>query len=206
MEATQEEHARQMAKLRDHTNRRQQVNDLLRTCLEADRGKNTRGHTHPTPPVQPSKGKDPILPCDSDPPKNDELSSGSSSLPHLSPPQNNVKAESRKRPPTRSNRSISGICHRTRREVSRDRHHSELAPANMPAQHGGMVPPLPFMYPTFGDAPVLRLVSFTAVRGPEDMLSSPLGQHILSYEPPRSFVILSFSMYDGSSDPYDHML
>ena len=38
------------------------------------------------------------------------------------------------------------------------------------------------------------------------MLSSPLGQHILSYEPPRGFVIPSFSMYDGSSDPYDHML
>ena len=38
------------------------------------------------------------------------------------------------------------------------------------------------------------------------MLSFPLGQHILDYEPPRGFVILSFSMYDGSSDPYDHML
>ena len=44
------------------------------------------------------------------------------------------------------------------------------------------------------------------VQGPEDMLSSPLGQHILSYEPPLGFVIPSFSMYDGSSDPYDHML
>ena len=38
------------------------------------------------------------------------------------------------------------------------------------------------------------------------MLSSPLGHHILSYELPRGFVILSFAMYDGSSDPYDHML
>ena len=38
------------------------------------------------------------------------------------------------------------------------------------------------------------------------MLSSPLGQHILDYEPPRGFVIPLFSMYDGSSDPYDHML
>ena len=38
------------------------------------------------------------------------------------------------------------------------------------------------------------------------MLSSLLGQHILSYEPPRGFVIPSFAMYDGSSDPYDHML
>ena len=38
------------------------------------------------------------------------------------------------------------------------------------------------------------------------MLSPPLGQHIFSYEPPSGFVIPSFSMYDGSSDPYDHML
>ena len=75
-----------------------------------------------------------------------------------------------------------------------------------PSWHGGMVPPLSFMYPTFGDAPAPCLVSFTAVRGPEDMLSSPLGQHILSYEPPRGFIIPPFSMYDGSSDPYNHML
>ena len=46
----------------------------------------------------------------------------------------------------------------------------------------------------------------TTARGPEDMLSSPLGQHILSYELLRGFVIPSFTMYDGSSDPYDHML
>ena len=38
------------------------------------------------------------------------------------------------------------------------------------------------------------------------MLSSPLGLHILDYEPPRGFVILPFALYDGSSDPYDHML
>ena len=38
------------------------------------------------------------------------------------------------------------------------------------------------------------------------MWSSPLGQHILSYEPPHGFFIPSFSRYDGSSDPYDHML
>ena len=38
------------------------------------------------------------------------------------------------------------------------------------------------------------------------MMSSPLGQHILDYEPPRGFVIPLFSMYDGSSDPYDHIV
>ena len=34
----------------------------------------------------------------------------------------------------------------------------------------------------------------------------PLGQHILDYIPPRGFSILSFTMYNDSSDPYDHML
>ena len=38
------------------------------------------------------------------------------------------------------------------------------------------------------------------------MLSTPLGQHILDYDPPRGFTIPPFAMYDGSSDPYDHML
>ena len=50
------------------------------------------------------------------------------------------------------------------------------------------------------------MLTSTTVRGPEDMLSSPLGQHILSYEPLRGFVIPSFAMYDGTSDLYDHML
>ena len=46
----------------------------------------------------------------------------------------------------------------------------------------------------------------SAVRGPQELLSTPLGQHILDYDPPRSFTIPPFAMYDGSSDPYDHML
>ena len=38
------------------------------------------------------------------------------------------------------------------------------------------------------------------------MLSSPLGQHILDYEPPRRFAIPAFATFDGSTDPYDHIL
>ena len=38
------------------------------------------------------------------------------------------------------------------------------------------------------------------------MLSSPLGRHILNYEPPRRFVIPAFTMFDGSTDPYNHIL
>ena len=76
----------------------------------------------------------------------------------------------------------------------------------MPTWHKGVAPSLPFMYPTFGAAPTPHMPTSTTVRGPKDMLSYSLGQHILSYEPPLGYVILSFSMYDGSSDPYDHML
>ena len=43
------------------------------------------------------------------------------------------------------------------------------------------------------------------IRRPNDMLSSPLGQHILDYELHR-FVISAFTMFNGSADPYDHML
>ena len=38
------------------------------------------------------------------------------------------------------------------------------------------------------------------------MLSSPLGQHILNYEPPRGFVMPTFTMFDDFNDPYDHTL
>ena len=37
------------------------------------------------------------------------------------------------------------------------------------------------------------------------MLSFPLGQHILNYEPPHGFFIPAFATFDGSIDPYDHM-
>ena len=80
---------------------------------------------------------------------------------------------------------------------------------NMPPKNvwqRGAAPSLPFGYPTFGAIPTPYMPAPTVVQGPEDMLSSPLSQHILSYEPPRGFVLPSFSMYDGSSNPYDHML
>ena len=137
---------------------------------------------------------------------DDELSSDSSPLPDLPLPKNNVEAESRKRPPRRSSRSVRGMPHRVRREFSRERRQSERAPENIPAWLGGTTPSLPFGYPTFGVAPVPYMHVPAVVWGHEDMLSSPLGQHILNYEPPHGFAIPPFAMYDGSSDPYDHML
>ena len=44
------------------------------------------------------------------------------------------------------------------------------------------------------------------IRRLDDMLSLPLGQHIFDYKPPRGFVIPAFATFDGSVDPYDHIL
>ena len=62
------------------------------------------------------------------------------------------------------------------------------------------------MHFPFRAALVPHMASFPVIRGLGDMLSSPLAQHILNYEAPRGFTIPLFSMYDGSTDPYDHML
>ena len=130
----------------------------------------------------------------------------SSPLPRRPPPQNNAEAESKKRPPRQSSRAVNVGHHRTRREASRGRPRSELAPEYISARLRIIAPQfLPEQY-SFGAPPVLRATFYPPVRGPYDMLSSPLGQHILDYEPPRGFVIPPFSMYDSSSDPYDHML
>ena len=109
MEAKQEKHARQMAKLCEHANRLQQENERLRTCLDTNRGENSRGPIHPAPPAQPNKGKEPILMGESDPLADDELSSSSSPLLDRSPPGKKAEAESKKRPPRRSSRSVSGL-------------------------------------------------------------------------------------------------
>ena len=62
------------------------------------------------------------------------------------------------------------------------------------------------MYPPFGATPVPQMFVPSTARGPQDLLSTPLGQHVLDYDPLRGFSIPPFAMYDGSSDPYDHML
>ena len=149
---------------------------------------------------------EPIRPDDNDAAADDELSSGSSPLPDQPPLKNNVEAELREWPPRRSRHSVSGMPHRVRSKMSREMRQSEQAPENMPTWHRGVAPSFPFEYLTFGAVPAPYMPVSTTVQGPEDMLSSPLGQHILSYESSRGFVIWSFAMHDGSSDSYNHML
>ena len=65
---------------------------------------------------------------------------------------------------------------------------------------------MPLVYPTFGTGPTFYMPPATLIWRPDDMLSSPLRQHIFDYELPRGFLIPAFTTFDGSIDPYDHML
>ena len=38
------------------------------------------------------------------------------------------------------------------------------------------------------------------------MLSTPFTPNIINYEPPRGFIVPKFSTYDGSNDPFDHIM
>ena len=62
------------------------------------------------------------------------------------------------------------------------------------------------VYPAFGTGPTLYIPHAVAIRILDDMVSSPLGQHILNYEPPQGFVMPTFALFDGSNNPYDNML
>ena len=66
--------------------------------------------------------------------------------------------------------------------------------------------PIQSIYSVFGARPALYMLPIAAIRGPNDILSLPLRQHILDYEPPRGFIMPTFVMFNGSIDPYDHML
>ena len=206
MEARQEEQTRQMAELQEHANQLREENWCLRTQLEVGLAGQLREPPRSFPPSHPSKGKEVTAPDDVDLPADDELSSDSSPLPRRSPSPNAAEAHSRKRPPRRSRRSVSVARHRVRREPSGDQRLPTPAHQYVLDQEGGFPLPMPSMYPPYGAAPMPQLIAPSAIRGPQDMLSTPLGQHILDYDPPRSFSIPPFAMYDGSSDPYDHML
>ena len=137
---------------------------------------------------------------------DDELSYGSSPLPRRSPSPNAGEAHSRKRPPCWSSRSISVARRRVRREPSRDQRRPTPTHQYVPSRVGGLPPLVLPMYSPYGATPTPQMIVPSAVRGLQDMLSTPLGQHILDYDPPRGFSIPPFAMYDGSSDSYDHML
>ncbi|RVW82091.1 hypothetical protein CK203_052465 [Vitis vinifera] len=40
----------------------------------------------------------------------------------------------------------------------------------------------------------------------DDMLFMPFSLDIINYEPPRGFMVPKFSTYDGTNDPFDHIM
>ena len=65
---------------------------------------------------------------------------------------------------------------------------------------------MPLEYPTSSIGPMLYMPHATMIRSPNVMLFLSLRRHILYYKLPCRFVIPTFTMFDSSTDPYDHML
>ena len=173
--------------------------------------KNVRDRGCDAQPIASDKEKEPISPNDVDTPTDDEISSSSSLSLSLSPAKNardNTKTRSRKRPLPRPAFSdvVSEASRRVRREADRRQYRPDQAPGNLTMLPLGTLPPMPPMHPTLNAEPTLYIPPTTLIRRPDDMLSSPLGQHILDYDPLYGFTILVFTTFDGSTDPYDHML
>ena len=119
------------------------------------------------------------------------------------------KARSSKRPsyhPAFSD-SVSGVSRRGRREERRRQNQPDqalrnalvlpvgtmppvlpvgLMPPVLPASTmtlvlpTGMMPPMPLIHLAFGSGPTFYIPLVALIRKPDDMLSSPLGQHILN--------------------------
>ena len=161
-----------MAELHEQANWLREENVGLRNQLEADLAGQSREPPRPFPHSRPGKGKEVAALDDVDLPADDELSSGSSPLPRRSPSLNTAEAHSRKRPPRRS---ISIARRRVRREPSRDQRPPTPAHQYVPDRSGGIPPLVPSMYPPYGVAPMPQIIIPFSVRGPQDMLSTPLG-------------------------------
>ena len=133
---------------------------------------------------------------------DDALSSSSSPSLSLSPTKNareSTKAKSCKKPShyLAFSDAISGASCRARREAGRKPNKPDQATGNVLVLPVGQMPPIPFVHPPFGTGPTFYMLPVALIRRPDDMLSPPLGQHILDYEPPHGFVILAFAMFNG---------
>ena len=102
--------------------------------------------------------------------------------------------------------AVSGASRKARKEVGGRQYQQVKSPKNPSVLPLGIMPPLPPTHPAFGTALTFYVPSSALIRRPDDMLFSPLGQHILDYESPRGFSIPAFTTFDSSTDPYDHML
>ena len=151
-----------------------------------DFGKDVRDGYRAEHLIARNKGKRPIISNDGDAPADDKLCSGRSLS--MSPPpgrnaQGSTRAKSQKKHSHRPtlNDTISGASH-AKEQVHRRQNKQLQAPRNASVLPDGTMPP---MHPTFDAGPTFYTQSATLIWGPNDMLSSPLRQHILNYELPR---------------------
>ena len=167
-----------MAELREHANHLQQENERLRAYLETNGVENPQGAAQHVPLTRADKGKGVALPDHGDHPADDEFFSDSSPLPHRSSPQNNAEVEFKKRPSLQSSKAISGTCRRMRKERPVEIGPVRNWPRNIYLPGSDLCPPPPQFSPErypFGIPPPLHATFYPPVRGPYDMLSSPLG-------------------------------
>ena len=211
MERKLDDQARQMTDLRLLSERLQQENNRLlereharlqeRQSGDENPRDDPRGSGNPSPLPIRRKGKEPALQADPDTLADDELSSGNSPLPGHSavrltggasrgpPPIINPRAGTRRNASRHPGRSTSRAHYRPERERGHD-------PIAQPPTEA------PFYLPS---APPTERHTLPP-RGHRRMLSSPFGRHIMEYDPPRGFTVPPFVRFDGSSDPYDHMM
>ena len=81
----------------------------------------------------------------------------------------------------------------------------DQASGNASVLPAGTMPPMLLVHPAFGMGLTFHMPPMALIRTPNDMLSSPLEQHILDYDPFHRFIIPSFATFDGYTDTYDHM-
>ena len=139
------------------------------------------------------KGKGTIVLDDVDTPVDDKLSSDSSPSLNLLLTRNtreSIRIISYKRPSPHHafSDAISGASRKVRREAGRRQYQPGPASGNPPVLPSSMLPLVPPAHSAFGTTPTFYVSPVALIWRPNDMLSSPLRQHILDYEsPPRVF-------------------
>ena len=205
MEKKQEEQARQMKELQERVEHLQRENNCLRSQVEKMRDldeRDVQDSGQAKHLVVRDKGKRPIVLDDADILADDELSTRSSLNPSSAKSNKDRSRQRHSHRPAFSNSNNGEF----RQATGRGQNQPNKASGNAFTLPIGVMPPMQPVYPAFGIGHALYIPPITTIGSPNDMLFSPLGQHILGYKPPRGFVMLTFAMFDGSSDPYDHML
>ena len=159
-----------------------------------DLGKDVPNNGQVVRPIVGNKGKEPVVPDNVDTLADDELSSDSTSPLSLSlakDTRGSTKAKhKRSLQHLAFSTAVSGASHRARREVGRRQNQLAQALRNAlllpevatpPLLPIGMMPLMPLIRPAFGAGPTFYMPPTTLIRIPDDMLSSPLRQHILDY-------------------------